>query len=73
MMPYFAMRNVHTALYISIGLAVFVLISFGFLKARLFGATTGQSLRSAASTLFIGAIAAGASYGIVQRINSSSL
>lgn len=73
MIPYFALDDVHRALFISIGLAIFVLISFGFLKARLFGATNAQSLRSAASTLFIGAVAAGASYGIVQGIDSSSL
>jgi vacuolar iron transporter family protein len=73
MIPYFAMHDVHTALFISIGLAIFVLITFGFLKARLFGATTVQSLQSAVSTLFIGAVAAGASYGIVRGIDSSSL
>ena len=73
MIPYFAMRDVHTALFISIGLAVLVLIVFGFLKARLIGATMVQSLRSAVSTLFIGAVAAGASYGIVRGVDSSSL
>lgn len=67
------MRDVHTALFVSIGLAIFVLIVFGFLKARLIGATMAQSLRSAASTLFIGAVAAGASYGIVRGVDSSAL
>jgi vacuolar iron transporter family protein len=73
MIPYFAVSDVRTALFISIGLAVFVLIAFGFLKARLFGATNIQSMKSAGSTLLIGAVAAGASYGIVRGIDSSSL
>lgn len=71
MIPYFAMHDVRTALFISMGLAIFVLITFGFLKAWLFGATTRQSLQSAASTLLIGAIAAGASYGIVRGIDAT--
>jgi vacuolar iron transporter family protein len=73
MIPYFAMHDVQKALYISIGLAILVLISFGFLKARLFGATVAQSIRSAASTLLIGAAAAAASYGIVRGIDASSI
>jgi vacuolar iron transporter family protein len=72
MVPYFAVQDVYTALYISIGLAVFVLIVFGFLKAWLFGATMGQSLKSSVSTLIIGAVAAAASYGIVKGIDTSS-
>ena len=73
MLPYFAIHDVHTALFTSIGIAVFVLVVFGFLKARLFGATMAQSVRSAISTLFIGATAAAASYGIVHAINTSSI
>jgi vacuolar iron transporter family protein len=73
MVPYFAMRDVQKALFISISLAILVLISFGFLKARLFGATTAQSIKSAVSTLLIGAAAAAASYGIVRGIDSSSI
>jgi vacuolar iron transporter family protein len=72
MIPYFAMSDVFKALYVSIGVAAVVLISFGFLKSWLFGGTTGQSLKSAASTLVIGAVAAAASYGIVKGIDSST-
>lgn len=72
MIPYFAMSDVFNALYVSMGVAAVVSILFGFLKSVLFGSTTGQSLKSAASTLVIGAVAAAASYGIVKGIDSST-
>lgn len=70
MLPYFAMRDVHRALFASIGIAAFILLLFGFLKSKLFGGTYCQSLHSAVFTLAVGAVAAGASYGIVQGINT---
>lgn len=71
MIPYFATRTTTTALFISIGITTFILIVFGFLKARMFGCTTIQSVKSAVITLGIGAAAAGSSYGIVRALDSA--
>jgi vacuolar iron transporter family protein len=70
MIPYFSSLTVTTSLFISIGITAFVLIVFGFFKARVFGCSMTQSLKSAIQTLAIGASAAGASYGIVKLVNN---
>lgn len=71
MIPYFVTKTTNTALFISIGITTFILIIFGFLKARMFSCTTVQSAKSAVITLGIGAAAAGSSYGIVRALDST--
>jgi len=69
MIPYFAMPNVTHALFVSIGITVFILVAFGYIKARVTRLTQRASLFSAAQTVFVGACAAAASYGIVKGVN----
>jgi len=82
MIPYFCLASVHTALYISIGLTVAILLIFGYGKAALAADATGsgavgkrakkrECCVSAAHTLLVGVVAAGASYGIVRGVGSA--
>jgi len=71
MIPYFVIRHTTTALFISIGITAFILIVFGFLKAKYVGCTLQQSIQSAVLTLGVGVAAAGTSYGIVRAIQGS--
>lgn len=64
------MTNVTHALFISIGITVVILISFGYLKAKITDLPRKACLKSAAQTLLVGSLAAGTSYGIVRAINS---
>lgn len=73
MIPYFAMHNVLHALFVSIGITVVVLISFGFIKNYIVIKTKRAGFYGAAQTLLVGAIAAGTSYGIVYGIDHSNL
>lgn len=73
LIPYFAIRSVNEALFVSIGITVAVLLIFGYVKAIFTGTTKGVALLSAAQTLLVGAIAAGTSYGIVRGVNSATL
>ena len=73
MIPYFIAKKATTALFISIGITSVILIIVGFCKARFLGSSFIQSMSSAVKTLGIGAVAAGASYGIVRAIDSSSI
>lgn len=66
MIPYYAMQHVSTALFISMSIAAFILVTFGYWKAKYIGCTAKQSFQSAVLTLGVGAAAAGASYGIVR-------
>lgn len=59
--PNFCTNNTQVALYISLSVAVVILFAFGFLKNFL---TVG-----AIQTFIVGAIAAGASYGLVRALN----
>lgn len=70
MIPYFAVKNVTTALFISIGVTVFMLLAFGFVKAIVTGTGRKDAVWSAIQTLAVGVAAAGASYGIVKGIES---
>lgn len=72
MIPYFAMRNVNHALFVSIGITVFILLVFGYSKARFTGTSQLDAFISALQTLMVGVLAAGTSYGIVRGVNSSS-
>lgn len=71
MIPYFAIRTVQDALFASIGITVFVLLVFGYVKAIITGATKVNAIWSALQTLIVGALAAAVSYGIVRAVDSS--
>ncbi len=70
MIPYFAMQNVTHALFISIGITVVILLVFGFIKNWVTIKTKRAGLYGALQTLFVGALAAATSYGIVRAIDS---
>ena len=70
MIPYFATQEISKALFASISATAFILVIFGYSKAKFFGCTPKQSVQSAVTTLCIGAAAAGASYGIVRAVDS---
>ena len=70
MIPYFAMKNVTRALFVSIGITVVVLLFFGFIKNYITMRTKRAGAYGAVQTLFIGVLAAGVSYGIVRAIDS---
>jgi predicted membrane protein (TIGR00267 family) len=69
MIPYFAFKDIHHALFTSIGITVLILIVFGYAKSALAGTSRRACVESAVQTLFVGALAAGSSYGIVYGIN----
>ncbi len=69
MIPYFCYTNIHHALYTSIGITVLILIAFGYAKSAIAGTSRRACVESAVQTLFVGVLAAGASYGIVYGIN----
>lgn len=73
MIPYFSMTNVTHALFVSIGITFVILLLFGFVKSYITVRTKQAGVFGALQTLFIGALAAGTSYGIVRGINSSSI
>jgi vacuolar iron transporter family protein len=70
MIPYFAIRSVNKALFVSIGVTAVMLLIFGFVKAIVTGTNRRTALFCAGETLMIGAIAAGVSYGIVKGVDS---
>jgi len=70
MIPYFIAHDVNTALFISIGITVVILLVFGFVKTRLNISSKRVAAVGALQTLMIGVLAAGASYGIVRAVNS---
>ena len=72
MIPYFAMKNVTHALFISIGITVVILLAFGFIKNYATIRTRRAGVYGAVQTLFIGVLAAATSYGIVRAIDSRS-
>ena len=70
MVPYFAMKSVTDALFVSIGVTVLMLLVFGFVKNKKTVGTTRSGFKGAAQTLVTGVLAAGASYGIVRALDS---
>ena len=70
MIPYFAMKNVTHALFVSIGITVIILLAFGFVKSYITVKTKRSGLYGAIQTLAIGVLAAGTSYGIVRALDS---
>lgn len=73
MIPYFALKHVTTALFVSIGITAVILLAFGYGKAVITGTSHKGAVASALQTLIIGAAAAGASYGIVRGINGANI
>jgi vacuolar iron transporter family protein len=71
MIPYFAVDDVTHALFVSIGLTVLILLIFGYVKNYVTVKTKRSGFYGAIQTVFIGTLAAGASYGIVYGINHS--
>jgi VIT1/CCC1 family predicted Fe2+/Mn2+ transporter len=63
--PYFGVKNVDTALYVSAGVTMLAMFVFGFVKARITGVNAWVS---ALQTLALGALAAGAAFGISRLI-----
>lgn len=71
MIPYFAVEEVTSGLYISIGVTAVILLIVGYLKCAITSSTGRRSLWGALQTLCIGSAAAGTSYGIVRAIDST--
>ena len=69
MIPYFIYKDVNSALFTSAGITVAILLIFGYVKALITGTGHKAAAASAVQTLFVGALAAGASYGIVRGVN----
>ncbi|KAJ3071273.1 hypothetical protein HDU98_005583 [Podochytrium sp. JEL0797] len=66
LVPYMVVAEATTALYISVGCTLFVLLVFGYVKAILIGVNT--PIRSAIEMMFVGACAGGAAYGIAKAM-----
>jgi vacuolar iron transporter family protein len=68
-------ESAYEALFISVGITGAVLLVFGVVRGYLTGSrrTLSWLLISALETLSIGALAAGASYGIVRLVNRSDI
>jgi VIT1/CCC1 family predicted Fe2+/Mn2+ transporter len=67
--PYFGIRNVSTALYVSAGVTMLAMFVFGFVKARVTGVNAWVS---ALQTLALGALAAGAAFGISRLVRGGA-
>jgi VIT1/CCC1 family predicted Fe2+/Mn2+ transporter len=63
--PYIFMHSASNALFISVGLTLFALFVFGYVKGRFTGT---RPLRSALQTTLIGSVAAGAAFAIARAI-----
>jgi VIT1/CCC1 family predicted Fe2+/Mn2+ transporter len=70
MIPYFAMTDVTRALFVSIGITVVILLTFGFTKNYITAKTKRSGIYGAVQTLAVGVLAAGTSYGIVRALDS---
>ena len=64
--PYIVLARALPALYVSVGLTLTALGTFGYIKGRFTGA---RALRSASQTLVIGALAAAAAYVLAKIIS----
>ena len=63
--PYLLLKDAATALSISIGVTLFALAAFGFVKGRFTGA---RPWKSALQTALIGGLAAAAAFGIARAV-----
>ncbi|KAI9205843.1 VIT family-domain-containing protein [Polychytrium aggregatum] len=66
LIPYILIADSQTALLVSVAFTIFVLLVFGYAKARILG--TAKPLVSALQTAFIGALASGAAFGVAKVI-----
>ncbi|KAI8928804.1 VIT family-domain-containing protein [Entophlyctis helioformis] len=66
LMPYVFINSAITALNVSVAVTILALLIFGYVKARLLGIS--KPLSSALQMAIIGAVAAGAAYGIAKAI-----
>lgn len=66
LLPYCFIDDAVFALYISVAVTSLTLLIFGYVKSRL--VNPNGALWGAVQTLLIGAVAAGASYGIVYLL-----
>jgi VIT1/CCC1 family predicted Fe2+/Mn2+ transporter len=64
--PYIFTHSASNALFISVGLTLFALFAFGYVKGRFTGT---RPLRSALQTTLIGSVAAGAAFAIARAIS----
>ncbi|WJG37191.1 VIT family-domain-containing protein [Fusarium oxysporum Fo47] len=71
MVPYFTTKHINTALFASIGVTCVILCIFGYGKTIITGLSRRSALYGSLETLLVGAIAAGASYGIVKLVNTN--
>jgi VIT1/CCC1 family predicted Fe2+/Mn2+ transporter len=63
--PYIFTHSASNALFISVGMTLFALFAFGYVKGRFTGT---RPLRSALQTTLIGSVAAGAAFAIARAI-----
>jgi VIT1/CCC1 family predicted Fe2+/Mn2+ transporter len=71
LLPYLFIASVQTALFASIGITAIVLLIFGVVKQKCTGRGDARSLlKSALSTLAVGAVAAGSSWAIVRALET---
>lgn len=68
MIPYFFMKHVGDALFVSIGITVIILLIFGYLKNWVAIRNHRAGVWGALQTLVIGVAAAGTSYAIVKAL-----
>lgn len=64
--PYMVLGDVFTALWTSVGVTLFALLAFGFIKARF---TDVSPIRGALQTAFVGGIAAAAAFFLARLVN----
>jgi vacuolar iron transporter family protein len=69
MVPYFAMARVTYALFMLIGIMFIVLLVFGYTKNYVTIRSRKAGYYGAVQTLFLGAVAAGVSYGIIRALD----
>ncbi|OAA57607.1 vacuolar iron transporter [Niveomyces insectorum RCEF 264] len=70
MVPYFVLGNARDALLVSVAITAVVLLVFGYVKTALTVHSRSAGVWGALQTLVIGALAAGAAYGIVRALDS---
>ena len=63
--PYMLLSNLHTALWVSVGVTLLALFLFGFFKGRFTGISP---LRSGVQTVLVGGLAATMAFGLARLI-----
>jgi hypothetical protein len=73
MIPFFVMRRIDSALFVSIGIAGMLRVAVGYAKEIVTGSPRRFALLHGLQILALGAATAAASYGIVRGVHSSPL